>query len=153
FADKILKKNAIVDVLMADGDSQEGQVMEAFRLAAHLKLDHLMVHGDWNDIQLSGLPTKTMATDLSEIAAATGWHVIEVQNGNDQAQVQAALEKADTLVGQDRPIFICYYTTMGHGVKLMEEGSNTGKKNFHGAPLSKDEAKEALDLLNLPAME
>ncbi|MSR67580.1 hypothetical protein EXS65_02015 [Candidatus Peribacteria bacterium] len=152
FGRKILKKKGIVDVLLADGDSQEGQVLEAFRLASHLKLDNLIVHGDWNDIQLSGIPSKTMATDLASIAADIGFAVIEVQNGNDQAQVAAAIEKADSLVGKGRPIFVCYYTTMGSGVALMEEGSNTGKKNYHGAPLSEAEAKTALDALNLPSM-
>ncbi len=149
---KMLKKKGVVDVLLADGDSQEGQVLEAFRLASHLKLDNLIVHGDWNDIQLSGIPSKTMATDLASIAAEIGFAVIEVQNGNDQAQVRAALEKAADLSGKGRPIFICYYTTMGNGVALMEEGSNTGKKNFHGAPLSEAEAKTALDALKLPTL-
>ncbi len=152
FGKKYLKKKGIVDVLLADGDSQEGQVMEAFRLAVHLQADQLIVHGDWNDIQLSGIPSKTMATDMASIAANVGFAVIEVQNGNDQSQVCAALDKADSLVGKGRPIFLCYYTTMGDGVQLMEEGSNTGKKNFHGAPLSDAEAKQALDTLQLPSL-
>ncbi|MAE68559.1 MAG: transketolase C-terminal domain-containing protein [Candidatus Peribacteraceae bacterium] len=144
FGLKHQKKSGIVDVLLADGDAQEGQVQEAFRLAAHLELDNLIVHGDWNDIQLSGMPSNTVAADFAAIAAASGWNVIEVQNGNNPAQVKAAIEKANTLVGKGKPIFICYYTTMGHGIALMEEGSNTGSKNFHGAPLSEDEASEAL---------
>lgn len=152
FGKKYLKKKGVVDVLLADGDSQEGQVLEAFRLASHLKLDNLVVHGDWNDIQLSGLPTRTVAADFAGIAAAMGWAVIEVQNGNDLAQVKAALALSETLHGKGKPIFLCYYTTMGSGVALMEDGSNTGKKNFHGAPLSKDEAKAALDTLKLPSI-
>ena len=150
---KILGRPGKVDVLLADGDSQEGQVMEAFRLAPQLSLDNLIVHGDWNDIQLSGIPSKTMVTDLASVALSMGWEVIEVQQGNDQAQIRAALELADSLAGKGRPIFICYYTTMGAGVALMEEGSNTGKKNYHGAPLSKDEAQAALEKLNLPALD
>src|SRR3989338_3168396 len=136
-----------VDVLLADGDSQEGQVMEAFRLAAHLKVDNLVVHGDWNDIQLSGLPSKTVAADFARIAEAAGWQVIEVQNGNDPPQGIAALDAADQCIGKGAPIFICYYTTMGHGITMMEEGSNTGKKNFHGSPLSKDDAAAVLKTL------
>jgi len=133
-----------VDVLMADGDAQEGQIMEAFRLASALHADNLIVHGDFNDIQLSDRPSKTMASDFASIAHASGWHVIEVQNGNDPAQVEAALDQADALIGKGRPIFLCYYTTMGHGISFMEEGSNTGSKNYHGAPLTNDEAKRAL---------
>ncbi len=153
FGRTYLKKNGRVDVVLADGDSQEGQVAEAMRLAGHLKLDNLIVHGDWNDIQLSGMPSKTMATDMADIAFAMGWSVIEVQNGNDIAQVRAALNKVDSLLGGGRPIFVCYYTTMGYGVPLMEDGSNTGKKNFHGAPLSGDEVKAALASLTLPSFE
>ncbi len=152
FALKYLKKKGLVDVLMADGDSQEGQIMEAFRLAAHLKLDNVIVHGDWNDIQLSSLPTKTVAADLASIALASGWNVIEVQNGNDPSQIRAALERAKKFEGKGRPTFICYYTTMGHGVPVMEEGSNTGKKNYHGAPLSKEEAEASLTALHLPSL-
>lgn len=136
-----------VDVLLADGDSQEGQVMEAFRLAAHLRVDNLVVHGDWNDIQLSGLPSSTVAADFAAIAHATGWQVIEVQNGNDPAQVTAALDAADACIGKGAPIFLCYYTTMGHGITMMEEGSDTGQKNFHGTPLSKAEAEAVLKTL------
>ncbi|MFH0770976.1 MAG: transketolase C-terminal domain-containing protein [Candidatus Peregrinibacteria bacterium] len=139
--------NPIVDVLLADGDAEEGQVMEAFRLASHLKMDNLVVHGDFNDIQLSTMPSKIFASDFASIASAAGWHVIEVQNGNDPAQVTAALGYADTLLGKGRPIFLCYYTTMGSGIPLMEEGSNTGAKNFHGSPLSEEEAAQALALL------
>ncbi len=143
FGLKYLKKPGIVDVLLADGDSQEGQVMEAFRLAPHLEIDNLIVHGDFNDIQLSDMPTKTVAADFARIAAAAGWYVIEVQNGNDPTQVLAAQEKADSILGNKRPVFICYYTTMGYGISFMEEGSNTGEKNYHGAPLSEEEAEKA----------
>ncbi|MCB9808529.1 hypothetical protein H6770_04740 [Candidatus Peribacteria bacterium] len=148
FGLKLQNKPGMVDVLLADGDSQEGQVQEAFRLAAHLELDNLVVHGDWNDIQLSGFPTKTVAADFAAIAAASGWNVIEVENGNNPAQVKAAILKMNEERGKRkeiRPTFICYYTTMGYGIDLMEEGSNTGSKNFHGSPLSEEEAVKALE--------
>jgi transketolase len=144
FGMKLQNIDGNVDVLLADGDSQEGQVQEAFRLAAALKLDNLVVHGDWNDIQLSGVPTKTVAADFAAIASASGWNVIEVQNGNNPAQCKAAVVKANEISGKGKPIFVCYYTTMGYGIELMEKGSDTGSKNFHGAPLSEEEAAEAL---------
>lgn len=141
---KYQARSGVVDVLMADGDSQEGQIMEAFRLASRLRMDNFVVHGDFNDIQLSDMPSKTVAADFASVAAAAGWHVIEVQNGNDPGQVAAALELADTFVGKEHPIFVCYYTTMGHGVRIMEEGSNTGRANYHGTPLKEEVATEAL---------
>ena len=148
-----LKKPGTVDVLMADGDSQEGQIMEAFRLAPKLKLGNLVVHGDWNDIQLSDMPSKTVVADFARLAEAAGWKVIEVQNGNDPGQVVAALDLAETLRNKEVPIFLCYYTTMGHGVKLMEEGANTGSANFHGSPLKDEQAENALkELPSLPEL-
>ncbi len=144
FGLKYQKQAGMVDVLLADGDSQEGQVMEAFRVASHLQLDNLVVHGDWNDIQLSDIPSRTVATDMASIAHAAGWNVIEVQDGNDPAQVKAAQVLADSWKGNEHPTFICYYTTMGKGVSFMEEGSNTGTKNYHGSPLSKEEHDKAL---------
>ncbi|MBU1123981.1 hypothetical protein KJ652_05310 [Patescibacteria group bacterium] len=175
FGLKHQKKPGMVDVLLADGDAQEGQVMEAFRLAAHLQTDNLVVHGDFNDMQLNDMPSKTIWADFASIAYAAGWNVIEVENGNDAGQVVAALDKADELMNNKqslvtghssldkrpatsdqrpteqvtnsskvRPTFICYYTTMGYGIDFMEEGSNTGSKNFHGSPLSEEEAEKAL---------
>lgn len=144
---KMLQKPGMVDVLLADGDSQEGQVLEAFRLASHLRLDNLVVHGDWNDVQLSDMPSNSFATDMASIAEACGWNVIEVQDGNDPAQVVAAQDAADALAGSQRPTFVCYYTTMGDGISFMEDGSNTGAKNYHGSPLSKEESEKAIALL------
>jgi transketolase len=132
-----------VDVLLADGDAQEGQVAEALRLAPSLGVENLFVHVDLNDVQLSGLPSQTVSSDLAALAHACGWRVIEVQDGNDPAQVAAALAAAREVVA-GRPTFLCYYTTMGHGIPLMEAGANTGSENFHGSPLKKDRVAEAL---------
>lgn len=148
---KFLKQEGVVDVVLADGDSQEGQVMEAFRLASHLKLDNLIVHGDWNDVQLSDEPSKTVAADFAKIAEASGWRVIEVQNGNDLSQVRAALDLADSFVDKGAPIFICYYTTMGSGIPQLEEGVNASKANYHGSPLKEDMAQSVLK--DIPALE
>lgn len=153
FGLKYQKKAGMVDVLLADGDAQEGQVAEALRLAVHLGVDNLVVHCDVNDIQLSDLPTRVFASDIAHMVHAMGWRVVEVQNGNDPAQVVAALDAADKAAGKGRPVFVCYYTTMGNGVPLMEEGSNTGKENFHGSPLKKDVAEKVLkDLPALPEL-
>ena len=151
FGLKHQNKKGMVDVLLADGDAQEGQVPEAMRLAVHLGLDNLVVHGDWNDIQLSTITSNVVSADFAKMAAAIGWQVIEVQNGNDPAQVKAAIEKANEYTGKGKPIFICYYTTMGNGISVMEEGSNTGSKNFHGAPLNDEEAEAAM--AELPGFE
>lgn len=147
---KMQNKPGIVDVMMGDGDSQEGQVMEAARTASKLKLDHLILHADVNDIQLSDIPSKVAASDLAKIFQAMGWLVIEVQNGNDPSQVEAAVQLANEHIGKGRPIFICYYTTMGYGVPAMENASNAGSAEYHGAPMKKELADE--ELKKIPAL-
>ncbi len=134
----------ITDVMMGDGDAQEGQIMEAARIASKHQLDHLMLHADVNDIQLSDIPSRVAASDLARIFQAMGWAVVEVQNGNDPAQVEAALDAADSLVGKGRPIFLCYYTTMGYGIETMEKAANAGSAEYHGAPMKKELADEEL---------
>lgn len=147
FGWKELKKTGMTDVLMGDGDAQEGQILEAARLAPKLGADHLMLHADINDVQLSSIPSKVAASDLASIFSAMGWEVIEVQNGNDPAQVEAALDLAETLVGGGRPILLCYYTTMGHGVETMEKASNAGLADYHGAPMKPADAERELKKL------
>ncbi len=144
---KMLGKSGVTDVLIGDGDAQEGQILEAARMASKLKLDHLMVHADVNDVQLSGVPSHVAAADLAAIFQSMGWRVIEVQNGNDPAQVEAALDIADALVGRGRPIFLCYYTTMGYGLETMERAANAGSAEFHGAPMKDSAAEEEIKKL------
>ncbi len=144
---KLLGKDGYTDVLVGDGDCQEGQILEAARVAAKLKTDRLVVHADVNDIQLSSIPSKVASADLAAIFSAMGWAVIEVQNGNDPAQVEAALDAVDSLAGKGRPIFVCYYTTMGYGIPAMEKASDAGKADYHGSPMKEDLAKEALAAL------
>lgn len=148
FGKHMLNMKGATDVLMGDGDSQEGQILEAARVASKLKLDHLVLHGDINDIQLSSIPSKVAACDTAAIFQAMGWAVIEVQNGNDPAQVEAALDAADALVGKGRPIFVCYYTTMGYGIETMEKAANAGSAEFHGAPMKDADAEKELKKLS-----
>lgn len=144
---RMQNKTGITDVLMGDGDSQEGQVMEAARLASRLKLDRLVLHADVNDIQLSDLPSNVASCDLAALFSSVGWTVIEVQNGNDPAQVEAALDAVDQEIGNERPVFVCYYTTMGHGVAAMEAAANAGSSEYHGSPMKKDIAESTLQTL------
>jgi transketolase len=148
---KMLGETGFTDVLIGDGDSQEGQIMEAARLASKLKTDRLMVHADVNDVQLSSVPTKVAAADLASIFQSMGWAVVEVQNGNDPAQVEAALDAADALAGKGRPVFVCYYTTMGYGLASMEAAANKGSAEYHGAPMKDPVAEE--ELKKLPPLE
>ena len=63
--------------------------------AANYKLDNLTVFVDNNGLQIDGPNDKVMALgDLAAKFAAFGYKVIEVADGNDIAQVMAALDAA-----------------------------------------------------------
>ena len=147
---KMAGKNGKFNVIVGDGEMQEGQVFEMMRIAAHRRIDNLIMHCDFNDIQLHDRPSNTMSCDIAAMAHSIGWHVIEVQNGNDAVQVSTAQKRAQALLGRGKPVFVCYYTVMGLGVKVMEDDSNekSGKLVInHGAPLSKEKTANALKSL------
>ena len=148
---KLQHAPGITDVLMGDGDCQEGQILEAARIASALRVDTLVAHIDFNDIQLSTTTTSVAAADLASIFHSCGWIVIEVENGNDLNQVKAAQDLSRQKCGHGSPVVIVYYTTMGNGIALMEQVANEGSAKFHGSPLSEEEAKAALK--DLPSLE
>ena len=104
--------------LLGDGELQEGLVWEACMAAAHYRLDNLTLLVDNNGIQLDGACADVMS--LGDIAAkfrAFGFHVIELPDGNDIAQVVAALG-CDHEKG--KPTCILAHTIKGKGVSFME---------------------------------
>jgi transketolase len=74
---------------------------------------------------------------------AFGWHVQTI-NGNDMGEVVKALEAARKIT--DRPTCIVSQTKKGFGILpvLQKEGD----LNYHGKPLPKKVAEEALALLS-----
>jgi transketolase len=72
----------------------------------------------------------------AERAAAFGWHTIEI-NGHDCDAIDKALKEAVATKGM--PTVIIAKTDKGHGFPLTEN-----KDNWHGKPLSKEEAQEAV---------
>lgn len=127
-------------VFMGDGCLMEGISHEACSLAGTLGLGKLITFYDSNGISIDGSVKGWFADDTKKRFEGYGWQVIEVQNGNDGAQVRAAIElaKADTA----RPSIIICPTTIGFG-----SPKKAGTAASHGAPLGDDEiaaTKEAL---------
>lgn len=130
------KKTYRVYCLMSDGELDEGQVWEAFLLAAKHKLANLTIIIDRNKLQLSGfteeiLPLEPLKTKLS----AFNFKVKEI-DGNNMVEVVAALAEAKKAEG---PVIILANTVMGKGVSFME-----GDYHWHGKAPNEDEAKRAL---------
>ena len=113
------KRDYRVYTLMGDGELAEGSVWEGAMAASHYKLDNLCAVVDRNHLQISGTTEQVMSPgDLGARFSSFGWHVIEVQDGNDLDQLNAAFDEAETIKGQ--PTVILAYTVKGKGSILME---------------------------------
>lgn len=142
-ASKIKRDNAKIYAMIGDGESQEGQVWEASMLAAHLKLDNLIVFLDYNKLQIDGTVEEVNGlAPAGDKWKAFGWNVIEVQDGNNVCQIDAAVTLAKS--SKDRPTMIILNTIKGKGVSFVE---NKGSAN-HNMPFSEEEKALALKELN-----
>ena len=107
-----------VYTLLGDGEIQEGQVWEASMLAAHRKLDNLVVIVDNNNLQIDGEITEVNSPyPIDKKFEAFNFHVINI-DGNDFDQINAAFKEAKTVKGQ--PTAIIAKTVKGKGVSFME---------------------------------
>lgn len=118
-AGRMDKKSYRVYTLMGDGELAEGSVWEGAMAAGHYKLDNLCAVIDRNNLQISGNTEDVMAHgDLHGRFASFGWHVIEVQDGNNVDQLNAAFDEAESVKGQ--PSLIIAHTVKGKGSAIME---------------------------------
>lgn len=108
-----------VYTLLGDGELQEGQVWEASMFAGHRKLDNLCVIVDNNGLQIDGkIDDVCSPYPIDEKFKAFNFHVINVADGNDMAQLRAAFAEAKATKGQ--PTAIVMKTVKGKGVSFME---------------------------------
>ena len=99
---------------MGDGEVAEGSVWEGFMAAGHYKLGNLCAVVDRNHLQISGTTEQVMTHEnLHAQIESFGWNVIELQDGNDIAQLHGAFEQAKTVT--DRPTCIIANTIKGYG--------------------------------------
>lgn len=118
-AGRMDKKSYRVYTLMGDGELAEGSVWEGTMAAGHYKLDNLCAVIDRNNLQISGNTEDVMAHgDLHGRFASFGWHVIEVQDGNNVDQLNAAFDEAESVKG--KPTLIIAHTVKGKGSAIME---------------------------------
>lgn len=135
----------LVFSLHGDGELQEGQNWEAIMFAAHHKIDNLIATVDWNGQQIDG-PTELVMNlgDLRAKFEAFGWHVIDLEKGNDMAAVVSTLEIAKAATGKGKPVVILMKTGMGHGVDFME-----GSHEWHGIAPNDEQLAKALGQLTV----
>ena len=129
-----------VYTMLGDGEIQEGQVWEASMLAAHKKLDNLVVIVDNNNLQIDGAIDEVNSPyPIDKKFEAFNVHVINI-DGNDVDQIDAAFKEARTVKGQ--PTAIIAKTLKGKGVSYME-----GQAGWHGKAPNDEEYKIAMEEL------
>ena len=139
-AGKLSNADYRVYTLLGDGEIQEGQVWEASMLAAHKKLDNLVVIVDNNNLQIDGTVVEVNSPyPIDKKFEAFNFHVINI-DGNDFDQIDAAFKEAKTVKGQ--PTAIIAKTLKGKGVSYME-----GQAGWHGKAPNDEEYKIAMEEL------
>jgi len=130
-----------VYTLLGDGEIQEGQVWEAAMFAGARKLDNLVVIVDNNGLQIDGKVEDVCSPyPIDKKFEAFNFHVINVADGNDMAQLRAAFDEAKATKGM--PTAIVMKTVKGKGVSFMEN-----QVGWHGkAPNDEEYAQAMADL-------
>ncbi len=119
-------------VIASDGDIEEGLTSEASSLAAVQQLGNLIVFYDHNEISIEDNTDIALCEDTAARYRAYGWHVQEVEGGENVVGIEEAIANAKAVT--DRPSFISLRTIIGYPAPNL---MNTGKA--HGAALGDDE--------------
>jgi transketolase len=138
---KLRNKDYRVYTLLGDGELQEGQVWEASMFAGARKLDNLVVIVDNNGLQIDGkIEDVNSPYPIDKKFDAFNFHVINVTDGNDLDQLEAAFKEARETKGM--PTAIIMKTVKGKGVSFME-----GQAGWHGKAPNDEQYAMAMEEL------
>jgi transketolase len=129
--------------IVSDGDLMEGISHEAASLAGHLALGKLIYLYDDNHISIEGSTDLAFTEKRTARFEAYGWHVQQVEEGNDLEAIEEAIVSAqkETL----KPSFIAVRTHIGYGSPNKQDTASA-----HGEPLGKEELKLTKQKLGWP---
>ena len=121
-------------IMCGDGDMMEGVASEAASLAGHLGLSRLICLYDDNGISIEGETSITFTENVGLRFQAYGWHVVQVDDGNDTDEIYKAImaARAET----EKPSLVILKTHIAFGSPNKQDTSDA-----HGAPLGVDEIK------------
>lgn len=131
--------------IVTDGDLMEGVASEAASLAGHLKLKQLIYFYDDNRISIEGSTEIAFTEDREARFKAYGWHVSNVQDGNNLAEISQAIRGAQD---DPRPSLIICRTTIGYGLPTRQ-----GTAQAHGEPPGENELAGAKRSFGWPVEE
>jgi transketolase len=120
--------------IAGDGCLMEGVASEAASLAGHLQLNNLIYFYDDNHISIEGSTQLAFTEDRGKRFEAYGWFVQKVEDGNDLAAIEAAIQAAEA--EKNRPSIIMVRTHIGYGSPNKHDTAEA-----HGSPLGVEEVK------------
>lgn len=136
--------NHRIFTIASDGDLMEGVTSEASSMAGHLGLADLKVFYDANQISIDGSTDLSFTEDVGKRYEAYGWKVLQVEDVNDLAATDAAIEAA--VAETERPTLVVVRTHIGFGSPGKQDSAAS-----HGAPLGPDEVAATKANLDWPA--
>lgn len=146
YASRLDNKRFRVFCITSDGEHNEGNHWEAVMFAAKYKLHNLTQIVDRNNIQIDGTSDSVMPLEsLTQKYLAFNWNVISI-DGNNFSDILNSVEKAR--YESEKPTVIIAKTIPGKGVSFMEN-----RYEWHGKVPNEEEAKKAINELNLIAKE
>ncbi len=128
--------------IVSDGDLMEGVGSESASIAGDLQLGKLIYFYDNNKVTLSAGTAIAFNEDVSARFRAYGWHVLEVQDGNDLQAIDHAIR--DARAELHKPSLISIRTHLGYGSPLQD------KYEAHGSPLGEENVLETKQNLGWP---
>ena len=136
---KLREKSYRVYTLLGDGEIQEGQVWEAAMFAGARHLDNLVVIVDNNGLQIDGKVEDVCSPyPIDKKFEAFNFHVINVADGNEFDQLDAAFKEAREVKGM--PVAIIMKTVKGKGVSFMEN-----QASWHGTAPNDEQYAVAME--------
>ncbi len=132
-----------VYAIVGDGELNEGPIWEGALVAAHHRMENLMVIVDQNGFQAMGTTDEVLALgDLSAKFASFGFETLAV-DGHDEAAIDAAIRLL-WATGAGKPKALIATTVKGKGVPFMEADNR-----WHYTRLNPQTFAEAIDALGL----
>ena len=136
-----------VYTVMGDGGARGGLCMGR-RYGSEYHLDNLCAVIDRNRLQISGNTEEVMGQmDLHKKFESFGWHVIDVEDGNDISLLNRAFDEAKEIKGS--PTAVIANTVKGKGSPVMENKASWHHKvptpeEYEQIMKDLDQRKEAL---------
>lgn len=132
-----------VYAIVGDGELNEGPIWEGTLVAAHHRMDNLMLIVDKNGFQAMGTTDDVVTLgDLSAKFVSFGFETLEV-DGHDEAAVDAAIRQL-WATGSGKPKALIARTVKGKGVPFMESDNR-----WHYTRLTPQTFAEAIDALGV----